>query len=250
MRHGISVWQQGFAIVNALIFGKVILVGEALKVGKGLERRALVWAVLGKSPIFFVPPHHTGLSMRVNRMSLHNPKDYGDSSAVKKSLSNKGLLRRFLYRIFIFSFYASVFFSFISIEDRDANKQQSLLFPLSVAIFNGALSATLMLLFEYLDIGRWRERQPLIYPTLIEATFLTVVFMALNIIERAVTDLSLDRTVPPGAPDIGDTGLVGLASVAAIMFIASIPFFAFVNVASRLGADRLRALLFGISVKR
>jgi hypothetical protein len=32
--YGISVWQQGFAIVNALIFGKVILVGQAL----GLRR--------------------------------------------------------------------------------------------------------------------------------------------------------------------------------------------------------------------
>jgi hypothetical protein len=52
--HGVSVWQQGFAIVNALIFGKVILIGEALKVGKGLERRALAWVVLGKSLIFAI----------------------------------------------------------------------------------------------------------------------------------------------------------------------------------------------------
>jgi len=52
--HGISVWQQGFAIVNALIFGKVILIGQALEVGKGLERRALVWVVTGKSLIFAI----------------------------------------------------------------------------------------------------------------------------------------------------------------------------------------------------
>ena len=51
--HGISVWLQGFAIVNALVLGKVILIGQALEVGKGLERRALVWVVLGKS-LFFV----------------------------------------------------------------------------------------------------------------------------------------------------------------------------------------------------
>jgi len=50
----ISAWRQGFAIVNALIFGKVILVGAALNVGKGLERRALIWAVLGKSLIFAI----------------------------------------------------------------------------------------------------------------------------------------------------------------------------------------------------
>jgi len=52
--HEISLWRQSFAIVNALIFGKVILIGQALAVGKGLERRALVWAVLGKSLIFAI----------------------------------------------------------------------------------------------------------------------------------------------------------------------------------------------------
>jgi hypothetical protein len=52
--HEISAWHQGFAIVNALIFGKVILIGQALDVGTGLERRALVWVVLGKSMIFAI----------------------------------------------------------------------------------------------------------------------------------------------------------------------------------------------------
>jgi hypothetical protein len=50
----ISTWQQGFAIVNALIFGKVILIGQALEAGTGLERRALVWVVLGKSLTFAI----------------------------------------------------------------------------------------------------------------------------------------------------------------------------------------------------
>jgi hypothetical protein len=50
----ISPWRQGFAIVNALIFGKVILIGQALEVGKVLERRALVWGVLGKSLMFAI----------------------------------------------------------------------------------------------------------------------------------------------------------------------------------------------------
>jgi len=29
--HAISIWQQGFAIVNALVFAKVNLIGEALE---------------------------------------------------------------------------------------------------------------------------------------------------------------------------------------------------------------------------
>ena len=50
--HGISLWHQGFALINALVFGKVILLAQALEVGKGLENnRALVWVVLGKALI-------------------------------------------------------------------------------------------------------------------------------------------------------------------------------------------------------
>lgn len=49
---GINVWRQTFAIVNALIFGKVLLIGQALDLGKGLERRSLALAVVGKSLIF------------------------------------------------------------------------------------------------------------------------------------------------------------------------------------------------------
>jgi hypothetical protein len=50
--NGISAWKQGWAIVNALVFGKVILIAQALEVGKQLEKRALLWIVLGKSVIF------------------------------------------------------------------------------------------------------------------------------------------------------------------------------------------------------
>jgi hypothetical protein len=54
-QHGvISVWQHGFAFINALIFGKIVLIAQALEVGKSLERHALLWIVLGKSLIFAI----------------------------------------------------------------------------------------------------------------------------------------------------------------------------------------------------
>jgi hypothetical protein len=52
--NGINVWNEGFAIVNALIFGKVILIAQALSLGGNLKDRALVWIVLGKSLLFAI----------------------------------------------------------------------------------------------------------------------------------------------------------------------------------------------------
>lgn len=52
--HGVSVWQQGFALINALVFGKVILIGEALELGRDKPTRALAWVVFRKSLIFAI----------------------------------------------------------------------------------------------------------------------------------------------------------------------------------------------------
>ncbi len=52
--NGISVWNESFAIVNALIFGKVILIGQALDVGRSLREQALVLVVVGRSLMFAV----------------------------------------------------------------------------------------------------------------------------------------------------------------------------------------------------
>lgn len=52
--NGINLWNQGYAIVNALIFGKVVLLGEMLDLGRHLEKKALIWLVLGKSLLFSI----------------------------------------------------------------------------------------------------------------------------------------------------------------------------------------------------
>jgi hypothetical protein len=52
--NGISLWNQSFAIVNALIFGKVILIAQALDLGRSLKEQPLAWIVLGKSLIFTI----------------------------------------------------------------------------------------------------------------------------------------------------------------------------------------------------
>lgn len=50
--NGINVWGQGYAIVNAMIFAKVVLLGEMLNLGARLKKQALIWLVLGKSFLF------------------------------------------------------------------------------------------------------------------------------------------------------------------------------------------------------
>ncbi len=52
--NGISVWGQTFAIVNALVFGKVILIAQALHLEAGLRKYRRIWIVLGNSALFMI----------------------------------------------------------------------------------------------------------------------------------------------------------------------------------------------------
>lgn len=52
--NGINLWNQTYAIVNAMIFAKVVMLGEVLKLGKRLQKQALIWLVLGKSLMFSI----------------------------------------------------------------------------------------------------------------------------------------------------------------------------------------------------
>jgi hypothetical protein len=52
--NGINLWSQTYAIVNALILAKVVLLGEVLDLGKRLRKLPLIWLVLGKSVLFTV----------------------------------------------------------------------------------------------------------------------------------------------------------------------------------------------------
>lgn len=63
--HGIDYWDQGFAFFSALVFSKVLLVGDMLSIGQSLRKRALVWVVLGRSLIFavLIILCHAGLSV-------------------------------------------------------------------------------------------------------------------------------------------------------------------------------------------
>ena len=50
--YGIDPWTQSYAIVNALVFAKVLLLGDILDIGAGLRKRAFVWVVVGRTALF------------------------------------------------------------------------------------------------------------------------------------------------------------------------------------------------------
>ncbi|TFH30650.1 MAG: hypothetical protein E4G97_05380 [Deltaproteobacteria bacterium] len=50
--HDITYTNYGFAVIEALILAKVIMIGDAVRLGRGLERKPLIFPTLYKTVVF------------------------------------------------------------------------------------------------------------------------------------------------------------------------------------------------------
>ena len=52
--HNITYTNYGIAVIQALILAKVIMIGDAVRLGRGLERKPLIYATLYKTTVFTI----------------------------------------------------------------------------------------------------------------------------------------------------------------------------------------------------
>jgi hypothetical protein len=177
-------------------------------------------------------------------VSQHANLDHSRPHTFKERVKNE-----FVRFVVLFLYLWVLFGVFVIIQDIILRQEGLSLASQGFAFINALLLAKVMLVFEDLDLGRWLERRPLIYPILFETVVLTIFFLCFHVVEKTVEGLFRGQTVAASLPRIGGGGFVGLASVTVILFVALIPFFAFRNLKRALGADRMNALLFGVSPK-
>jgi hypothetical protein len=161
----------------------------------------------------------------------------------------RGLLARAaneVRRFVVMFLYLWALFALFVLDGSVILREQSFNFvPHGFAIFNALVLAKVMLLAENLDLGRWLKRRPLIYPILHETILLTILFIAFHVVEKIVIGVIHGETAAASVPGFGGGGWFGLLCVALILFLSLLPFFAFRNIAREIGAERMRAMLFG-----
>lgn len=119
----------------------------------------------------------------------------------------------------------------------------------AIGLINALVLAKFMLIAEAAKlgsfaIGRRLDRGPLAYAILYRALLFTVVLVAAYVLEEVVLGAWRGRSPRDVLPELAG-GPRGLASFAWVMFVALVPYFAYRALGRALGADRLRALLFG-----
>ena len=112
------------------------------------------------------------------------------------------------------------------------------------ALLNALVLAKVMLVAEDLRLDRTLRGLPPAYAAVGEATLFAIVFIVFHVLESLAVGLLHGSTVARSVPAFGQGGFVGSVTVAAIMFVMLVPYFAFRDIGRALGPGELRRLLF------
>jgi hypothetical protein len=170
----------------------------------------------------------------------------GNNHAGERARTLKQRVADEMRRFLVMFLYLWVLFGLFVLNERIILGQHGISFSSQgFALLNALVLAKVMLVAEDLNLGHWLQGKPLIYPILHESFVFAILFICFHIVEHMVIGLLKGETVAESVPAIGGGGFAGLACVAAILFVALIPFFAFRDISRELGSGRLNAMLFG-----
>jgi len=142
-------------------------------------------------------------------------------------------------------FYLWLVFGLFVLFERIIRGQMGLGYqPQGFALINALVLAKVMLVAEDLRLDRTLRGQPPACAAVGEALLFAVVFIVFHLLERLAVGLLRGSTVERSVPAFGQGGFAGLVTVAAIMFVMLVPYFAFRDIGRALGPGELRRLLF------
>lgn len=117
--------------------------------------------------------------------------------------------------------------------------------PHGFALVNALVLAKVAIIVEGLRIGDRLKPRPLIYPIVIEAIVLAVLFLAMHVLEGLIGGWIHGRSLALSVPMIAGGGVAGLLFAGVSFVVAMLPFCAFRQITAAIGWPRMREMLFG-----
>jgi hypothetical protein len=111
------------------------------------------------------------------------------------------------------------------------------------AFINALILAKILLIGEDLHLGNRFRHKPLLYSIFYKCLVFMIFFIGVHILERVIEGVWRGHTIAQSFPDIGGGSLQGILSLAATVFVALIPFFAFREISRVIGPSELWSLL-------
>jgi hypothetical protein len=117
--------------------------------------------------------------------------------------------------------------------------------PHGFAIINALVLGKVALVVENLRLAQRIKPKPLIWPILLEALVLAVLFIAMHYVEHLIGGWIHGESLAKSVPMVGGGGAWGVFFATFGFFVAMIPFCGFRQITLAIGWPRMRALLFG-----
>ncbi len=111
-----------------------------------------------------------------------------------------------------------------------------------LALINALALGKIIVLAQAFHLGEMSDHVPLIYPTVLKSALFSILLAFFKILEVGIVGLFHNQTFAQSITEIAGGTLKGIVCVTMIMFVVLIPFFAWGEMRSVLGEDRLRQL--------
>jgi hypothetical protein len=142
----------------------------------------------------------------------------------------------------VFLFLAPLFFAFATYRMAILKDFGGKYFAYGAALVNALLLSKIILIGEYLKLGKRQECKPLLYSTFYKSFVFTVLVAVFHVLESTVKGL-LHREGMAGAfTELRGLGIGEVLARSLVMFCAFIPFFALRETARVVGERRLEDL--------
>ena len=142
----------------------------------------------------------------------------------------------------IFLFLAPLFCAFSTYRMLLLDQFGEKYFAYGAALFNALVLSKIILIGEYLRLGKWQEHKPLIYSTIYKSFVFTLLVAVFHILEDAVKGVLHGEGLVGAFPALGGRGIGEVLARSLVMFFAFLPFFAWRETGRALGERRVADL--------
>ncbi|QGM47301.1 hypothetical protein [Methylocystis heyeri] len=123
-------------------------------------------------------------------------------------------------------------------------------FQQAAAIINALAMSKVVVIAQALHFGQGYRNKPLVYPVVLQAAVFSVLLLVFHLIEETLIGKWHGKTLAQSVPTLGDGSLQALMMIEIILFVALIPFFAFLEMERVVGWETLHTLFFGRKYQR
>jgi hypothetical protein len=144
----------------------------------------------------------------------------------------------------VFLFVAPFFCAFATYRMLLLDQFEEKYFAYGTALVSALVLSKIILLGEYLQLGKRLEHKPLIYSTIYKSFLFTFLVAVFHVLEGAVKGLLHGETILSVFAALRGQGLTEVLGRSLVMFWAFLPFFAMRETARISGEGRLTDLFF------